>query len=94
MKTLFQKSEVLHFIQHDNDNQKMNSEVEKKIFDIHSAFLIEYSQATVALSDFYKTVSNLPFLFLFETISLNLFVSFELELSNNPLLERMHLSSY
>ncbi|XP_037052213.1 uncharacterized protein LOC119085822 isoform X2 [Bradysia coprophila] len=36
----------------------MNFEIEKKIFDIHSAFLSEYTQATTGLSDFYKAITS------------------------------------
>lgn len=35
----------------------MGAESEKLIFKIHSAFLMEYSQAASCLSEFYKTVS-------------------------------------
>lgn len=44
----------------------------KLIFDIHSAFLVEYSQATICLQEFYKAVSDRSFTLFLENYLLNL----------------------
>lgn len=47
------------FINHIPNKPKMSFEAENKIFDIHSAFQFEYSQAKTCLAEFYEAVSKI-----------------------------------